>query len=134
MPPRNALGMNTDASTSVMARIGPVISSIALMVASRTLSPRASQRSMFSSTTMASSTTMPIASTRPNSVRLFSVNPIIRITANVPTSDTPTSISGSITAFQSCKNSSTTTATSRTAPTRVLKTSSTDSRMNGVVS
>ena len=50
---------------------GPVISSMARMVASRGSSPCAIQRSMFSTTTMASSTTMPIASTSPNSVRLF---------------------------------------------------------------
>ena len=56
------------------------------------------------------------------------------MTAKVPTSDTPTSISGSITAFQSCKNSSTTMATRRTAMNSVLKTSSTDSWINGVVS
>ena len=36
MPPRKALGSSTELSTSVMARIGPVISFIALMVASRT--------------------------------------------------------------------------------------------------
>ena len=49
---------------------------------------------MFSSTTMASSTTMPIASTRPNSVRLLRLKPIRLMTANVPTSDTATSITG----------------------------------------
>ncbi len=101
MPPRNAAGRNTALKTSVMAIMGPVISSIALMVASRTLSPSASQRSMFSSTTMASSTTMPIANTSPNSVRLFRLNPISFMTAKVPTSDTPTSMIGSSSAFQS---------------------------------
>src|SRR5579884_1858078 len=50
-------------------QIGPVISSIAWMVAVRTSTPVARIRSMFSSTTMASSTTMPIASTSPNSVK-----------------------------------------------------------------
>ena len=59
-----------------MPMIGPVISFIALMVASRTGSPFSSQRSMFSSTTIASSTTMPMASTRPNSVRLFRLKPM----------------------------------------------------------
>ncbi len=75
IPPRNALGRNTELSTSVMAMIGPVISFIAPMVASRTGRPFSSHRSMFSSTTMASSTTMPMASTSPNSVRLLSENP-----------------------------------------------------------
>ena len=82
-----------------------MISFIAWIVASRTGRPFSSQRSMFSSTTIASSTTMPIASTRPNSVRLLSEKPSMPITANVPMSDTPTSITGSSSAFQSCRNS-----------------------------
>ena len=89
---------------------------------------------MFSSTTMASSTTMPIASTRPNSVRLFSEKPIAAMTANVPISETGTSIIGRIMALQSCRNTSTTMPTRITASRSVLKTSLTDSRMNGVVS
>ena len=72
MPGRKQTGTKTAHSTSVMARIGPVISSIALMVAVRASSPLAICRSMFSSTTMASSTTMPMASTSPNSEMLFS--------------------------------------------------------------
>ena len=71
IPPRKQHGMNTELSTSVIARTGPVISSMALIVAVRASSPVAISRSMFSSTTMASSTTMPMASTRPKSVRLF---------------------------------------------------------------
>ncbi len=56
------------------------------------------------------------------------------MTAKVPTSDTGTSIIGRIIAFQSCRNSRTTIATRSTASRRVLKTSSTDWLMNGVVS
>ncbi len=134
IPLRNALGSSTELSTSVIAMIGPVISLIALMVASRTGSPFSIHRSMFSSTTMASSTTMPMASTSPNSVRLLSVNPIRLMTANVPTSDTATSITGRSSAFQSCRNSRMTIATRMIASRRVWNTSATDSRMNGVVS
>ena len=126
--------MSTALSTSVMAMIGPVISSIAWMVASRTGSPLASQRSMFSSTTMASSTTMPMASTSPNSVRLFRLKPISTMTAQVPTSDTITSINGTMTAFQSCKKMRTTSVTRIMASTSVLMTSCTDCSTNGVVS
>ena len=111
MPPRKQQGTNTAASTSVMASTGPVISSIALMVAVRASSPVAICRSMFSSTTMASSTTMPMASTRPNSVRLLSVKPIADMTAKVPISDTGTSIIGRIMARQSWRKSRTTMAT-----------------------
>ena len=134
MPPRKQHGMNTALSTSVIARIGPVISSIALIVAVRASRPVAISRSMFSSTTMASSTTMPMASTRPNSVRLFRVKPSAAMTAKVPMSETGTSIIGRIMARQSCRKSSTTMATRMTASRSVLKTSLTDSRMNGVVS
>ena len=43
MPPRKQHGMNTELSTSVMARIGPVISSIALIVAVRESQPGGDQ-------------------------------------------------------------------------------------------
>ena len=69
------LGKNTELSTRVMATIGPVSSSMALIVAVRASRPVAIRRSMFSSTMMASSTTMPMASTSPNSVRLFRLKP-----------------------------------------------------------
>ncbi len=56
------------------------------------------------------------------------------MTAKVPMSETGTSIIGRIIARQSCRNTSTTMPTSSTASRSVLTTSSTDSRMNGVVS
>ena len=69
MPGMKATGTNTDNSTKVMARIGPVISAIAFLQASGTVSSGSSSitRSMFSTTTMASSTTMPMASTSASS-------------------------------------------------------------------
>ena len=65
MPGMKATGTNTDSKTSVMARIGPVISAMAFLQASGTDSSGFSSitRSTFSTTTMASSTTMPMAST-----------------------------------------------------------------------
>ncbi len=120
MPAMNAVGMKTELSTSVMAITGPVISSMALIVASRGGRPLAIQRSMFSTTTMASSTTMPIASTSPKSVRLFKENPRSAMTAKVPMSDTGTSIMGISVARQSCKNMSTTMNTSTKASNSVL--------------
>ncbi len=134
IPPRKQHGTNTDESASVMARIGPVISSMALIVAVLASSPLAIIRSTFSSTTIASSTTMPIASTNPKSVKLLSEKPIAAMIANVPISETGTSIIGRIMALQSCKNTSTTRPTKITASRSVLKTSNTDSRMYGVVS
>ncbi len=134
MPPKKALGSSTELRTRVMARIGPVISFMALIVASRTGRPFSSQRSMFSSTTIASSTTMPMASTSPNSVSVLSVKPSSFITTKVPTSDTDMSITGKSRAFQSCRKSRMTRATKTTDSRSVSKTSLTDSRMKGVVS
>ena len=71
-PGKNAIGMNTAISTSVMPMIAPVICDIALRVASFGGSPSsAMMRSTFSTTTMASSTRMPTASTMPNMVSML---------------------------------------------------------------
>ena len=134
MPLKNAQGTKTAHSTKATAMIGPVTSSMALMVAVRTSWPRASIRSMFSSTTMASSTTMPMASTSPNSEMLFKLKSMAAMTANVPMIETGTSIIGKIMAFQSCRKISTTRPTRATASSMVITTSWTDSRMKGVVS
>ena len=115
IPPRKQHGTNTEESASVIAMIGPVISSMALIVAVRASNPLAIIRSVFSSTTIASSTTMPIASTNPKSVKMLSVKPITAMIANVPTSETGTSIIGRIITFQSCRNTSTTMPTKSTA-------------------
>ena len=77
---------------------------------------------------------MPMASTNPNKERLLSEKPSIVITANVPTMATGTAISGISVARQFCKKTSTTIATKMMASRRVLKTSTIDSRMKGVVS
>ena len=77
---------------------------------------------------------MPIASTRPKSVRLLRLNPIAAMTANVPMIATGTATSGITADRQFWRNSSTTIATRITASRKVLKTSSIDSRMYGVVS
>src|SRR5262249_10096029 len=69
MPGMNAIGTNTESSTSEIAMIGAVICAIAFLVASAGDSSGSSSitRSTFSTTTMASSTTMPIASTMASS-------------------------------------------------------------------
>ena len=120
MPLMNAQGTNTAHSTNPTATIGPVTSSMALMVAVRASSPLAICRSMFSSTTMASSTTMPTVSTSPNSERLLRLKPSTYITANVPMSETGTSIMGRIMALQSCRKKSTTSPTTATAQEKRL--------------
>ncbi len=134
MPLMNAHGTNTAHSTRATATTGPVTSSIALRAASRGGKPWASQRSTFSTTTIASSTTMPIARTRPNREILFRLKPMAAMTAKVPTMATGTAISGISVARQLCKKRSTTIATSTTAIKSVLTTSTTDSRIKGVVS
>ncbi|MNV57688.1 hypothetical protein D3C71_1500320 [compost metagenome] len=124
--------MNTAASTEVMARIGPVTSSMAFRAASLGGSPSAIWRSTFSTTTMASSTTMPMDSTRPNRDSVFSEKPNMCITAKVPTSDTGTATSGMIDARQVCRNSTTTTTTSAMASSSVTATDCSEARTKTV--
>src|SRR5207245_7053778 len=90
-PPRNPTGTNTAHSTSTIAIIGAVTSSMALLAAS--LDEQHSSfmwRSTFSTTTMASSTTMPMASTMPNSVRVLMENPRACMPAKAPMRETGT--------------------------------------------
>ena len=134
MPVMNAHGMNTALSTRPMATTGPDTCCMAASVAPRGDWPCSMWCSTASTTTMASSTTMPMANTRPNSVKLFRLNPIAAMTANVPTTATGTATSGISAERQFWRNTSTTTATRTTASKSVSKTSRIDSLMNGVVS
>ena len=59
-------------------------------------------------------------------------NPNASITANVPTSETGTASSGMIEARQVCRNSTTTSTTSKTASNNVSTTAMIDSRTNMV--
>ena len=128
----NAIGTNTATSTSAIAMIGPLTSSIALYVASRGDRPLPMLRSTFSTTTIASSTTMPIASTRPNSDSALMEKPNASISANVPTIDTGTAISGMMEARQVCRNTITTMTTSASASSSVSITALIESRTNTV--
>src|SRR5688572_16571624 len=128
----NAVGMNTAQSTSAMAIIGPVTSSIAFFVASNGVRPSAMFRSTFSTTTMASSTTIPMANTSPNNVSMLMLNPSASITANVPINDTGTAASGMIEARQVCRKRMTTTTTSSTASINVTTTALIELRTNTV--
>ncbi len=94
-PGKNAIGMNTATSTSVMPMIAPVIWLIALRVASLGDSPSSDMiRSTFSTTTIASSTRMPIASTMPNMVSTLIENPASSMIVQVPSSAIGTTIVG----------------------------------------
>ena len=96
-PGKNAIGTNTDISTSVMPMMAPVICPIALRVASRGDSPSSDMmRSTFSTTTIASSTRMPMASTMPNSVSTLMEKPSSRRMPQVPSSATGTTMVGMI--------------------------------------
>ncbi len=68
---------------------------------------------------MASSTTIAIASTRPKSVSVFSVKPIIFITAKVPISETGIVSIGITTALQFCRKIRITTITISDVSTNV---------------
>jgi hypothetical protein len=83
-------------------------------------------RSTFSTTTMASSTTMPMASTSPNKDSALIENPNSSMNANAPTMDTGTAASGMIEARQVCRNTITTSTTSRMAYIKVSTTAAID--------
>src|ERR1043166_7446209 len=115
----NATGTNTADSTSAMAMMGPLTSSIALWLASSGDKPSSMCRSTFSTTTIASSTTIPIASTSPNSDSVLIENPVASITAKVPTIEIGTAASGMIDARHVCRNNTTTITTINTASNSV---------------
>ena len=127
-----AIGTNTAHSTSAMAMIGPVTSRMALIVASRGLSPFSMLRSTFSTTTMASSTTMPMARTSPNKDSALIENPNRYMNVNVPTIDTGTDSNGMIDARQVCRNRITTRTTRPTAISNVSITAAIDPRTKTV--
>ena len=133
-PPMKAQGTNTAESTAATPITGPVTSVIARSAAAYGSRPCLIQRSTFSTTTIASSTTMPIASTSPKRESVLRLKPRAAMAAKVPTIATGTATSGISVARQFCKNSSTTSPTSRIASRRVFSTSSIDSVMYGVVS
>ncbi len=96
-PGKNAIGIKTETSTSVMPMIAPVIWPIALRVASLGGNPSsAMMRSTFSTTTMASSTRMPIASTMLNNVSMLMERPNRVSTMQVPSNATGTTMVGMI--------------------------------------
>ena len=77
---------------------------------------------------------MPIASTSPNNVSVLIENPSRYSTANVPTIETGTAISGMIDARQVCRNRITTSTTSSVASSSVVTTALIESRTKMVVS
>ncbi len=128
MPPTNAIGTNTDDSTSAMPITGPDTSVIACRVASRGDIPCSMWCSTASTTTIASSTTRPTASTSPKSDSVLMENPSRGNAAKVPMSDTGTAIIGMRVARQFCRKTKTTMMTSTVASMSV----STISRMPSV--
>ena len=123
-PGCSADGMNTAASTTVIATTAPVIWPIALRVASFGDRPSSvMMRSTFSITTIASSTTMPIASTMPNRVSWLIVKPSISMPRNVPSRATGITRVGMMVARMFCRNSSITRNTRMIASISVCTTS-----------
>ena len=108
-----------------MAMMGPVISAIAFLQASRGSRGSSSMtRSTFSTTTMASSTTMPIASTSASRETVLAEYPIASITAKVPMIDTGTATRGISVVRQLPRNRNTTRTTRTMASASVRTTSS----------
>ena len=132
----NAIGTNTESNTKVIAMIGPVICSIAFLVASAgdRLGSSSRTRSTFSTTTMASSTRMPIANTIASSETVLAEYPSSSSTANAPITLTGTAIAGIRVARRLPRNRKTTMTTSPKAMTSVISTSWIVSRTKVVVS
>ena len=129
------VGINTASNTSTTPTIGPVISPIAFVTASRgEYCPVSSNLEAFSTTTIASSTTMATARISPNNVSVLIEKPNAAITANVPINDTGMVIQGIITALQFCKNRKITRITSKVVSKNVTITSSIEAWITSVVS
>ena len=127
--------MNTANKTSTTPTIGPTISPIALVTASRAVYfPVSIYRDEFSTTTIASSTTMAIASINPNNVKVFTENPSAPITASVPINETGMVRQGMITARKFWRNRKITRTTNAVVSRKVTNTSSMEAFMTSVVS
>ncbi|CAB5632288.1 Uncharacterised protein [Pseudomonas aeruginosa] len=122
-PLKNAIGTNTETSTTVMPTMAPLIWRIALTVASCGDRPSSAiSRSTFSTTMIASSTRMPIARTMPNMVSTLIEKPRPSITVKVPSRATGTTSVGIRVARKFCMNRYITANTSSIASSRVLTT------------
>ncbi len=119
MPGIKIVGKNTATRISAIATTGPDTSSIACSAAFRGDIPSSIWCSTASTTTIASSTTSPIASTNPKSDSVFTENPSIGNTANVPINDTGTASSGINVARHPCRKMNTTIITSSNASNSV---------------
>jgi len=125
IPLISIVGINTASNTSTTPTIGPVISPIAFVTASRVeYCPVSNNLEAFSTTTMASSTTMATAKINPNNVSVLIEKPNAAITASVPIRDTGMVRQGIITALQFCKNRKITSITSSVVSKKVTITSS----------
>ena len=134
MPGINALGRNTAHSTSVMAMIGPVISCMAVIVASRT---RQALGQPALDVLQHHDRVVDDDADRQHQPEQRQI--VQREAQQQHDRERADQRHGHVDqrqdhASQSCRNSSTTIATRITASRSVLKTSATDSRTNGVVS
>ena len=110
-PPMNSMGMNTATSDTLMATTVKPMSRVPCNTAWRKGMPRSRKRVICSSTTMASSTTKPVAIVKAIRLRLFKLNFIKYMTAQVPASDKGTATAGIKAVRQRFKNSATTSIT-----------------------
>src|SRR3954466_3176452 len=135
VPGKNAIGTNTDTSTSVMPMTAEVIWLIAFTVASYGDS-RSSvmMRSTFSITTIASSTRMPIAMTIANSVSTLIEKPSSQRPRQAPASAIGTTIVGMSVARQFWRKTNITRKTRIIASISVSTTDLTDALTKGVES
>src|SRR5438552_696464 len=135
VPGKNETGTKTEINTSEVATTALATSDIATDVAvCESVRSASMWRCAFSMTTIASSTTRPVASVIPNSVSELIEKPNILMNANVPIRETGIVTAGMMVARQSNKNRKITMMTMRTASSRVVMTSFTESPTTVVVS
>ena len=135
IPLMKVVGIKTASNTSTTPTIGPTISPIASVTASRAVYfPVSISRDEFSTTTIASSTTIAMARINPNKVNVLIENPKADMTASVPIRETGMVMQGMITARKFWRNRKITSMTRAVVSRKVTSTSSMEALITCVVS
>ena len=133
-PPMNSSGMNTATSDTLIDNTVKPTSLAPSSAALKRSIPASMWRLVFSSTTMASSTTKPVATVSAIRLRLFRLKPSKYMTPKVPSSDTMVATAGMTVARALRKNALTTSTTSAIEISSVASISSSDERIELVLS
>ena len=128
------MGINTEASTAVVATTAKNTSRVPTTAAARAPRPILLRRCIFSETTIASSTIIPVANTRARRVRILMEKPMPQIIASAPASETGIDRAGTMVARHEPINTKSVTTTNATVKLSETTTSLTESRINSASS